>query len=62
MVLSRAQKSAIMKHILENIFDQDADSMLHKALKYNDITSPHDLCMEDEKQFETYFYPTEEGP
>ncbi|HEY9709440.1 MAG TPA: hypothetical protein V6D48_14650 [Oculatellaceae cyanobacterium] len=50
-----------MKHILETIFDQDADSALHKALMHNGISSPHDLCMEDEGTFDSYQYPTGVG-
>jgi hypothetical protein len=59
MVLSRAQRADIMTHILENIFDQDPDSNLHKSLKHNGILSPHDLCAEDEAQFDGYKYPTD---
>src|SRR6187549_3534209 len=59
MVLSRAQRADIMTHILENIFDQDPDSPLHKSLQHNGILSPHDLCAEDETQFDGYKYPTD---
>ena len=58
MVLSRAQCAAIMTHILENVFDEDPDSDLHKSMKHNGIKSPIDLCSEDEDQLDNYEYPT----
>ena len=59
MVLSRAQCAAIMTHILENVFDKDPDSSLHKSMKHNGIESPIDLCAEDEDQLDQYQYPTD---
>jgi len=46
-----------MKYVLETLFDQDPDSNLHKSLKHNGILSPHDICAEDEAQFDGYKYP-----
>ena len=43
MVLTKAQKQDVVKHLLEEIFEQDPDSELHKTLAYNKITSPIDL-------------------
>ena len=57
MVLSRAQCVTIMTHILEDLFDQNPDSNLHKAMTHNGIRSPIDLCSEDEVQLDGYRYP-----
>ena len=59
MVLSRAQCAAIMTHILENVFDEDPDSNLHKSMKHTGIKSPIDLSAEDKDQLDLYEYPTD---
>ena len=43
MPLTREQKKAAMKHLLEVVFDLDPESRLHKALEHNQILSPHDI-------------------
>lgn len=54
MVLSRAQCITIMTHILEELFDQDPDSNLHKTMTHNGFRSPIDLCGEDYAQLDGY--------
>ena len=48
-----------MTHILENVFDEDPDSNLHKSMVYNDIKSPIDLCAQNEDQLGIFEYPTD---
>ena len=43
MVLTRAEKTAAMKHIVETVLDEAADSPVAKSLIKNRIKSPHDL-------------------
>ena len=43
MVLSRNDKKAAIKHILQQVLDQDPDSNIHRAVDYAAIVSPHDL-------------------
>ena len=45
MTLTRTQKEAATKHLLEVVFDEDPDSSLHKAFAYNKIKCPPDLIM-----------------
>ena len=58
MVLSRAQRTQVMTHILEEVLLQLPDSNIHRAMTHNLITSPHDLCVEDEKDIELFQYNT----
>ena len=37
-----------MKHLLEQVLDQDADSELHKTVATNKINSPHDLVSQSD--------------
>ena len=57
MVLSHVQCEAALQHILENVFDLDPDSPLHKAFKYNGITSPADLLAIPVVKYEILHYP-----
>ena len=40
MVMTRQQKAAIMKHILEDLFDMDPDSDLHRAFSLYGARDP----------------------
>ena len=57
MVLSHVQCEAALQHILENVFDLDPDSPLHKAFKYNSISSPNDLIAIQVMKYEILEYP-----
>lgn len=56
MGLTRQQKRDAIKHILEQVFDQDPDSHLHNALEINGITSPFDLISMNEVEYELLEY------
>ena len=43
MVLTKDQSKEAIKHILEQVLNQEPDSNLHLALKQNDIGTPHDI-------------------
>ena len=56
MVLSRAQRQAALIYILEDTFDLDPDSPLHKILAENAITSPFDLLSMRTVEYEVLEY------
>ena len=59
MVLSRDGRKAAIKHILEKVFEQDADSKLHKAFEFNAIESPHDIIALSSEDIKTIQYPSD---
>src|SRR5687767_15369530 len=60
MVMSKSQDDAAMKHILEEVFDEDDGSELHQALKLYGIDSPQAICNCEEHEFYLLTYPVDE--
>src|SRR5512133_2585398 len=60
MVLTKAQKREIIKHILEHVFEQEPDSKLHIVFKEHDIQSPHDIIALSEEDIEILGYTNED--
>ena len=56
MGLTRTEKKAAVKHILEMVFDQDPDSPLHKAFIHAGIASPYDLIAMDDDDLDMLQY------
>ena len=61
MVLTRAEKTAAMKHIVETVLDEAADSPVAKSLIKNRIKSPHDLLSIDDTAIDTFQYDDASG-
>ena len=61
MVLSCAQKKAAVKHILEVVFDQAVDSLLHQSFALNSIDSPIDLVALSDNDLDRFDYHTDDG-
>ena len=61
MVLSRAQKKAAVKHILEVVFDLAVDSLLHQSFALNSIDSPIDLVALSDNDLDRLDYHTDDG-
>src|SRR5687767_137443 len=47
MVLTKAKKREILLYVLENIFEEDKDSELHKVVSHNKIRSVLDILTID---------------
>ena len=56
MTLTKTQKAAAIKHILENVFEQEEDSPLHLAFKQNFIMSPYDIIILSDLDMEGMMY------
>lgn len=61
MVMSKSQCDAAMKHILQQVLDEDEDSPLCQALIFHDIASPQFMCSLDDSEFHLLTYPDEAG-
>ena len=61
MVLTRADKERIIKHILEGVLDQDEGSRLHKAFEFNGIKSPYDIVSMSEEAIMALTFLNDDG-
>ena len=52
MVLTKSQKQAVIKHIIESIFGEDPDCDLYKVMAFNKIRSPLDLIAQKDDWFD----------
>ena len=53
MVLTKAQKQAVIKHVIENIFGEDPNCDLYKVMAFNKIRSPLDLIAKKDNWFDS---------
>ncbi len=56
MTLTKQKNKDIIKHILENVFDLQADSELHKALSQNSLFNVASFLAFDDKDYDTLEY------
>ena len=61
MVLTRSEKQSALKHVLEVVFQQTANSNLHKTLQEADILSPHDICSLPDDELDMLQYTNDQG-
>src|SRR6478672_1905275 len=61
MTSTRSSKASVMEHILENVFAQQSDSPLSRALKENGYTFPEDFLMESDATIDTLEYLDDAG-
>ena len=52
MVLTKAQKQAVIKHVTENIFGEDPDCDLYKAMAFNKMRLPLNLIAQKDDWFD----------
>jgi hypothetical protein len=61
MVLTKAQKSQILEHVLDVIFDEEPDSDMRKVISYNKFRSTHDIITMDDEDFPLLQFQDDKG-
>ena len=61
MSLIRTEKKEALKHVLENVFQLEPDSEIHKALAHHTILDPHDLASQEEDTYWQIMFVNKKG-
>ena len=61
MVLTKAHKKQMLAHVLDVIFDEDADSDMRKVIEYNKFRSTHDIITMNDEDFASLLFQDDQN-